>query len=24
VPPNQREAIQPRFSFTDHPKKNHP
>ena len=24
VPPNQSEGIQPRFSFTDHPKKNHP
>ena len=24
VPPNQREDLRPRFSFTDHPKKNHP
>ena len=24
VPPNQREDARPRFSFTDHPKKNHP
>lgn len=24
VPPNRRDAISPRFSFTDHPKKNHP